>query len=145
MKWKIEAMEKLRRYEVMQQAARNIPEEIARLKADAYVLRGAATDTTPVTGGGNRREEALINNLVQRQELEHNLKQVNRWLAVAEKGLAALSDEEHLVLRRFYLHPEKGALERLCHELGVEQSSIYRKRDQALHRFTLAMYGFLET
>ena len=145
MKWKNEAMEKLRRYEVMQQAARNIPEEIARLKADAHALRGAATDTTPVTGGGNRREEALINNLVQRQELEHNLKQVNRWLSIAEKGLAALSDEEHLVLRRFYLHPEKGALERLCRELGVEQSSIYRKRDQALHRFTLAMYGFLET
>ena len=30
---------------------------------------------------------------------------------------------------------------RLCEQLGVEQSSVYRKRDGALYRFTLALYG----
>ena len=145
MKWKNEAMEKLRRYDAMRQALRNIPEEIDRLKADACALRGAITDTTPVRGGGNRREEALINNLVERQELEWTLKQVKRWLATADRGLLALSQEERLILQRLYLYPERGAVERLCSELGVEQSSIYRKRDQALHRFTVAMYGFSET
>lgn len=144
MKWKNEAMDKLRRYDVMQQALRNIPAEIERLQADACALRGVATDRTPVKGGGNRREEALINNLVQRQELEMTLRQVKRWLCVTERGLLALPEDERLVLRRLYLYPEKGALERLCSELGVEQSTIYRKRDQALERFTLAMYGFPE-
>ena len=144
MKWKNEAMEKLRRYDAMQQALRNIPEEIDRLKADACTLRGATTDTTPVKGGGSRREEALINNMVERQELEWTLKQVRRWLSVADRGLSALSEDERLVLQRIYLYPERGALERLCNELGVEQSSIYRKRDQALHRFTMALYGFAE-
>lgn len=138
-------MEKLRRYEAMRQALRNIPEEIDRLKADACALRGATTDTTPVKGGGSRREEALINNLVERQELEWTLQQVQRWLCTADRGLAALTPDERLVLQRLYLYPERGALERLCSELGVEQSSIYRKRDQALHRFTVAMYGFLDT
>ena len=145
MKWKNEAMEKLRRYDAMRQALQNIPEEISRLKADACALRGATTDATPVRGGGSRREEALINNLVERQELEWTLKQVKRWLAVADRGLLALPQDERLVLQRLYLYPEKGALDRLCNELGVEQSTIYRKRDQALHRFTVAMYGFLET
>ncbi|MBE7002627.1 MAG: DUF1492 domain-containing protein [Ruminococcaceae bacterium] len=145
MKWKNEAMEKLRRYDAMRQALRNIPEEIARLKADAYALRSAVMDTTPVKGGGSRREEALINNLVERQELEQNLKQVRRWLAVTDRGLLALSQDERLVLQRLYLYPEQGAMERLCCELGVEQSTIYRKRDEALRRFTLAMYGFAET
>lgn len=145
MKWKNEAMEKLRRYDAMRQALRNIPEEIDRLKADACALRGATTDSTPVKGGGNRREEALINNLVERQELEWTLQQVQRWLCTADRGLAALTPDERLVLQRMYLYPERGALDRLCNELGVEQSSIYRKRDQALHRFTVAMYGFLDT
>lgn len=144
MQWKNEAMEKLRRYDAMRQALRNIPEEIARLKADACTLRGATTDTTPVKGGGSRREEALINNLVERQELEWTLKQVKRWLSVADRGLLSLPDDERLVLQRLYLYPEKGAIERLCNELGVEQSSIYRKRDQALRRFTLSLYGFTE-
>jgi hypothetical protein len=32
-------------------------------------------------------------------------------------------------------------MDRLCQELDLEQSSIYRKRDQALRRFTTALYG----
>lgn len=146
MRWKNEAMDKLRRYAAMRQALYNIPEEIERLKADARTIRTASTDTVPVKGGSSRRrEDALINNLVERQELEQTLKQVKRWLSVTDRGLLALTPEERLVLQRLYLHPEKGALERLCSELGVEQSSIYRKRDQALERFTVAMYGFPET
>ena len=145
MKWKTEAMEKLRRYDGMRQALQNIPEEIDRLKDAACSLRGATTDTTPVKGGGNRREEALINNLVERQELEWNLQQVKHWLAITDRGLAALTPDERLILQRLYLYPERNALDRLCSELGVEQSSVYRKRDQALHRFTVALYGFSET
>ena len=144
MKWKNEAMEKLRRYHDMRQAVKNIPEEIDRLKAEACSIRAVTTDTVSVKGGGNRREEALINNLVEQQELEGTLQQVKRWLTTADRGLAALSPDERLILQRLYLLPEKGAIERLCGELGVEQSSIYRKRDQALHRFTVALYGFLD-
>ena len=42
---------------------------------------------------------------------------------------------------RFYMCPEKGSVERLCSELGLESSSVYRKRDKALRRFTVALYG----
>lgn len=144
MLWKDAAMEKLRRYDGMRQALRNIPEEIRRLKEEARAIRVSSFDHIVVRGGGGSREDALIENLVQRQELEWNLKQVKRWLAVADRALAALLPDEKLILQRLYLHPEKGALERLCNELGVEQSSIYRKRDQALQRFTVALYGFAE-
>ena len=69
---------------------------------------------------------------------------MKHWLLVADRGLAALLPDEKLVLQRLYLHPEKDALQRLCDELGVEQSTVYRKRDQALQRFTTALYGFSE-
>lgn len=145
MNWRNEAIEKLRRYDTMQQAMRNIPEEIARLKAEASALRSASAETIHVRGGGGSREDALINNLVQRHELEWTLRQVRQWLNVADRGLLALDADERLILRHLYLYPKKGAAEQLCSELGVEQSSIYRKRDQALQRFTTALYGFLET
>lgn len=145
MKWKNEAMEKLRQYYTMRHALGNIPLEIDRLSADACALRAARTDGVAVKGGGNRREEALINNLVERQELANTLEQVKRWLSVADRGLAALTADEKLILDRLYMRPERGALDRLCNELGVEQSTVYRKRDQALHRFTVALYGFPET
>lgn len=145
MNWKNEAMEKLRRYDTMRQALRNIPEEIERLKAEATLLRGSSTDKVFVRGSGNRNEDAWINNIVQRQELEQTLTQVRRWLSIADRGLMALDDDQRLILQRLYLYPQKGAVERLCIELGLEQSSVYRKRDQALHRFTAAIYGFLES
>lgn len=145
MNWKAEAMEKLRRYDAMRQSLQNIPLEMDRLAADACAIRGARTDGTPVKGGGNRREDALLNNMAQRQELGWALEQAQKWVDITERGLAVLSPEEKLVLHRFYLYPERGSVERLCMELGVEQSSVYRKRDRALQKFTLALYGAEET
>lgn len=145
MNWKNEAIEKLRRYDIMRQAMRNIPEEITRLKEESVALRSAAAESVCIIGGGGHQEDARINNLIQRQELEQTLKQVRQWLSVTDRALLALNEDERLILQRLYLYPQKGAIDRLCNELGLEQSSVYRKRDQALNRFTVAIYGFLET
>ena len=109
MQWKDEAVEKLKRYGAMQKALENIPEEIQRLEADATALHSPSSETVSVKGGG-RREDALINNIAQRQELEWTLKQVQQWLVITDRGLAALTPEERLVLQRMYLYPEKGPL-----------------------------------
>ena len=125
-------MEKLRRYDTMRQALKNIPEEIRHLKDEAEVIRRASLDWVSARGSRDRKDEALLNNIAQRQELEWTLKLVRQWLAITDRGLLALPEDERLIGR-------------LCAELGVEQSTIYRKRDQALERFTASMYGFCET
>ena len=141
MNWKTEAKEKLRRYDAMRLATINIPMEIQRLEIDAQSIRSARTDATPVSGGGNRREEAIMNNILHRQELAWTLQQAQMWLQTTDRALTALTPEEKQILHRLYIYPEKGNLERLCKELGVEASSIYRRRDKALEHFTLAFYG----
>ena len=145
MNWKAEATEKLQRYLQMQQAARNIPEEIQTLENAIYAIRSARTDGTATRGGGNKREEMLLNNIVKRQELSNALEQTNRWLATFERAMRTLSKEERLVLHRMFILPETGCVQRLCEELGVEQSTVYRKRDKALERFTRSLYGATET
>ena len=145
MNWKNEAMEKLRNYDAMVSSLINIPKEIERLRVASASIRSARIDGDPVRGGGYRREEILMDNLMRRQELAWKLEQAQRWVACTEKALETLTPEEALVLRRMYIYPEKGCLERLCSELGVEQSSIYRKRDKALYRFTIALYGGTES
>ncbi|HIQ68181.1 MAG TPA: hypothetical protein IAB74_06710 [Candidatus Faecousia excrementigallinarum] len=141
MNWKGEAVEKLRKYEAMCRSLQNIPLEVKRLEVDARAIRGARTDGTPVKGGGSGREDALLNNLAHRQELSWALEQAKYWVEITRSGLETLTPEEKLVLQRFYLSPERGSVERLCMELGVEHSSVYRKRDKALHKFALALYG----
>ena len=144
MNWKAEAKEKLRRYDAMRLATINIPEEVQRLEVDAQAIRSAKLDGAVVSGGGNRREDALLNYIIHRQELLWTLEQAQLWLKTTDRALSALSSEEKLLLHRLYIYPEMGAPERLCKELGVETSSIYRRRDKALRHFTLAYYGIDE-
>lgn len=145
MNWKAEAMEKLQKYDAMRQATANIPEELKRLELAETSIRSATTDAAPVKGGGNKREDAVLGILVQKEELRLALEQAKIWLASTNRALGTLTPEERLVLHRFYIFPEKGSVDRLCGELGVEQSSVYRKRDRALHKFTLALYGITES
>lgn len=144
MNWKNEAMDRLRQYDAMRLAVTNIPQEIKRLEAASVALHGARTDGTPVQSGGSRREEAILDNMMSRQELLWRLEQAESWLSCMDRALSALTGEEKLVLQRFYICPEKGSVDRLCSELGLESSSVYRKRDKALRRFTVALYGSAE-
>jgi hypothetical protein len=145
MNWKTEATERLRNMDTMRQSLVSIPEEIKRLESAARSVRGATTDKTPVQGGGSRREDAWLNNIVQRQMLAHNLRQAESWIRSTQGALSVLSPQERLILLRLYICPEPKALERLVGELGIEQSSIYRHRDRALKKFTMALYGITES
>jgi DNA-directed RNA polymerase specialized sigma subunit len=145
MNWKREAIDKLKNYEAHREALENIPKEIKRLESAYAGIRSATTDGTPVSGGGNTREDSMLSNIVHRDELKRRLKEARLWVAQVDKALAVLDDEERLVLDRFYIHRAKGNVGELCERLNVEQATVYRKRDSALRRFTIALYGVTET
>lgn len=144
MKWKQEAIDKLRKFDAMKMAARNIPEEIARLEIDAKSIRTARmepTVKTKIDPGDNE----MLDNLMLRRELSWTLQQVELWLRAVSSAMSALTPEEKLVLSRLYIRPDKDGIDLLCQELQLEQSSIYRKRERALQKFTRALYGCIES
>lgn len=146
MNWKFEAIEKLKEYAARKNAITSIPEEIKRLEEDAQRIRAASVDSTPVQGGGSTREDMLLSNIVHREELQRRLSDAQRWVDIVDCGLSVLSDEDRIVLDRFYIHPMRGNVDRLCGELGLEKAkSVYRRRDKALRKFTLAIYGCEES
>lgn len=141
MNWKHEAIGKLKRYEAMQAAMVSLPQELKRLEEENTAIRSARSDSTPVKGGASRREEAMLNNIMERQEVTQALNNAVAWVQIVDRGLSCLTKEEKTILQRIYIYPEKNGLKRLCEELGVEMSSVYRRRDKALQTFTLALYG----
>jgi hypothetical protein len=145
MKWASEAIDKLRQYEAKKQALQSIPEEIKSLEAAACGIRSATSDGTPVAGGGSRREDMLLSNIVLRKELKLAFDQAGDWVKRVEEGLAVLTSEERLVLDRFFIHPEKNAANRLAGDLHLDVKTVYRRKDAAVRKFTTALYGCLES
>ena len=122
MQWKAMAQRRLLDYETMKKARESLPLEIARYKR-------------PAEG------EDPLDVIAKKLFLRERLRQVKRWLAVTEKGLSALDPQERLVVQLLYIMPKKGNVGRLCGMLGCEQSTVYRRRDRALQKFTAALYG----
>lgn len=145
MDWKKEAIDKLRQYTAKKASIKNIPEEIARLELAIQNIRSAVADGTPVQGGGSGREDVMLSNIVERQELHRNLEQAKRWVQEVDDAWSVLTDEERLMLDRFYIHSERGVAERLAEDLGFDVKTVYRRKDAAIRRFTIALYGFIES
>ena len=79
-----------------------------------------------------------------RQELERSLKQTKLWVKSVNAALRVLQQDERRILERFYIRPVQGAAERLSSELGKDVKTIYSKKDRALYKFTVALYGLTE-
>lgn len=127
MNWKTEAIEKLKQYEAMKTAVCAIPEELKRLELAA--------------GSAGLDKDGSLSNLVCRRELQGNLEQARLWLAAVERALKLLTAEERQILDRFYIRPQRAAVELLAQELYMDVKTVYRKKDQALRRLTIALYG----
>ncbi|MBQ4601188.1 MAG: hypothetical protein IJB17_06130 [Oscillospiraceae bacterium] len=145
MDWKQEAINKLKDLEVKKQALRSIPLERERLRCALEGIRASGVDGAPVRGSTTRREDRLLGCIVKLQELENTEKQAKLWVKTVSGALDALTDEERLLLDRLYVLPVKNGVNQLCEELMVEKSAVYYRRDKALRRFTLAMYGAPES
>ena len=146
MNWKEEAIHKLREYAPMRQATVNIPMQIRQLEDEYQTIRGQSFS------GGRRtiadpgsREDQMMNNIIRRQELEKSLERASRWMEIVDGALEVLEPQEREILQCMYVFPQKGAVDTVCDALQLEKSSVYRRRDKALRKFTLAMYGATES
>lgn len=139
------SINRLKDYEKRKQALENIPEQIKNLEMQFTAIRSATTDETPVQGGkGNRREDMLIYNISKREELKYNYSIVEREVNITEKGLAVLNDNEKRILYLFFVNRAKDYIERLCDELFMSRTDVYRHKDAALKKFTMAVYGIVD-
>ena len=143
--WKHEAIEKLKQYGAKRLALEDIPLEIKQLEIGLQSIRSAGPDSSPVKGSSVSREDAMLNNITYREELGISHKQTQLWMKRMDKALGALTADERLILERFYINPEKKAADRLAGDLQVDIKTVYRRKDEALRKFTMALYGVLET
>lgn len=141
MNWIEEAKDKLLKYEEMKLAVDTIPQDLDRLERECFAIGSARTDRISAHSEGAARRDILLDKIAARQILAADLQNATAWVHMVDRTLEILRREDQLVLTKVYITPEKGAVEYLCTELGIESSSIYRRRDKAIETFALAMYG----
>lgn len=144
--WKFKAIDRLKDYTAQKLSIENLTDEIAQLQSEAYSIKSATGDGTPVKGGGSGREERLLSNMAKREEAKMKRYRAKLAVRMVDRGLSALSAEEKNLLDKMYITREKGAVERLMNELGLQEaSSLYKRVNKALYRFTIALYGCTES
>ena len=144
MNWKKEAENDLRNYTRRVESLAATKEKIEALSDQMHAIKAGLSDSTPVIGSGNRAQENIINCIAEIERLQLTQKAVERLIALVEKGLKSLTEEEYKVLDLFYIHRVKGHVEQLSEMFHLEQAQIYRIKDAALYKFTTAIYGLTE-
>lgn len=145
MDWKKCAANDLQRYESMAMGLVNLKDRIELIKNKLETVSSHSAQSVPMKGGGNIYEDRVTNLIVEKDRLEMNYAFDSQLCEMIERGLETLDETQRLTLTRFYINGEKRCAERLGLDLGYESSQIYRIRDRALHKFTLAMYGMIES
>lgn len=144
MNYKDWTIPRLKELPLLEKALINNPERIKMLEAEYDNIRAARTDATPVSGGTNMREEILIANIAEREELKEKYEIAERKVKQLRKALSELDESECKTLEYFYINRCKGHVERLCAELCCEKSEVYRIKDGALVKLSKILYGCAE-
>lgn len=143
--WMTESIKDLTEYKWLLLSLKSLPEQIEALECQMEALKSTTVNATPVQGGTSRYEDNLLNCIVKKSQLEARLRATKLRVAAIERGIAALDEKERKALDRFYIdRPQQGHIEQLENELHLEQAQVYRIKDQALYKFTLAMYGLTD-
>ena len=135
------AIGELSRHNALRSSLTTLPGQIARLEQELTSVPGTLGRGEHIRGTGSTAQDWLVAGLERKGSMERRLAAARQSVDSVEIALETLSREEQLVLQQFYIHRERGHMDRLCRELGVEEASVYRLRNRALEKFTLALYG----
>lgn len=142
--WQHNAVQDLREYNALSISLLNIITELKEIEISMTSTNGTAYDKSPIHGGGSGYEDRAINYIDRKGRARERYKIAHLRVERIERGLETLTENERLVLQRFYIDQGSNHVDRLCEELGYERSQVYRIKDCALKKFTLAMFGVVD-
>lgn len=142
--YKAIALSDLHAYPARKAALQNLKDKIVALQERFDGLSSASADAVPVQGGGNRQEDRMIDNIVERERLALNYAVDLKCVEIMERGLSVLSEDERRIVLAFaeaHRGGDRYVADHLAAEMNMDRSTIYRMRNDALRQYTLACYG----
>lgn len=132
-----EDLSKLRYYE---RRIAEIPDEIAEEQARLTSIKSSTTGSTPVQGGGNKREEWLVSALDRIDRLKADLSYFEGKVRLTYRALDMLDPDDKRILIVFYVDKLKRGADVLMDELDIDVRTVWRRRAGALEVYCTARY-----
>lgn len=145
MNWLSESISDLRLYGQRKRFLESVDSQLIWLENDFAALKGCTTDSEAVEGGASRSEDHLLNNIIKRDKLRQNKELAEKFVQTIERTLYLLPRQQQEILAEFFIDRSKGHIERLMEKYHVEQSMVYKLKNEALRNFTLLRSGYIET
>ncbi len=139
MNWKKETIQRLANYPQALCSLQLLPREIRRAENDLASMGSAPLAHT--RGPKGRGDQRLICQLERIDRLKDRLTEAESWVADTNTALGSLPAADRRLLELLYLTARPMGVDRICAAMGLERSSLYRRRDRALEKMAAALYG----
>ena len=129
----------------MQHIIDHTDEEIASVSDRMTSLGSPSFSDTPRSGSNPQgNENRIIAAIDEIDVLRERYRQAVEYMDWFQPAWQALTEDERIVLSEFYWKEEDSqteALYNLCDRFGIERTSVYKKKNRALAKLALLLFG----
>ena len=139
------AINALQDYNSMQHIIDHTDEEIANVSDRMTSLGSPSFSDTPRSGSNPQgNENRIIAAIDEIDVLRERFRQAVEYMEWFQPAWQALTEDERIVLSEFYWKEDDNqteALYNLCDRFGIERTSVYKKKNRALAKLALLLFG----
>lgn len=137
------AVDALKDYDSMAFIIANTSNEIKNTRDDMGSIRSPQFDGMPRTHNPQAGEERILKNIEEIDILQERYRQAVEYMEWFKPAWEELSSEERYVLETFYRDEggQTGAVYEICSQLNVERSTAYNRKNRALEKLAVLLYG----
>ena len=141
---KTAAIDALKDYASMEYIVDNCPDDLAEVRERMTAIPSSAPTGMPRQKNPHSGETRLAASLDEIDVLKERYRRALEYMEWFRPAWDALSDDERLILSEFFLREDISkteAIGNISERLYIERSWVYKKKDAALTRLSLLLYG----
>jgi hypothetical protein len=138
------AVDALKDYSGMAYIVQNHQDDMEEVRAKITALPSAMPDGLPRAHDPHAGEARLAASLDEIDVLKERYRRALEYMEWFRPAWDALSEDEQFVLSEFYLNDNDRQIDviaNICDRFHIERSSAYNKKNRALARLALLLYG----
>lgn len=137
------AVDALKDYSSMEFIIANTSSEIKNTRDKMCGVRGPQFDGMPRTHNLQAGEERILKGIEEIDILQERYRQAVEYMEWFKPAWEQLSEDERYVLETFYNEEgsQTGAVYEICDYFHIERSSAYNKKNRALAKLAVLLYG----